>query len=175
MHAAGVFKAWPRVTIAFSHRIDIDENEEIIGERRFTPFFLTGYWYDGQSMSNQSAFWRRELFARIGYLDVELQAAMDYEYFLRAGLDGAVFLRIDAYWGALRRHAASKANTLWASRMGQEVRAIDLRHGKRFRLSRLLHAYALLRRFMGYLVHGDVVYVARGLVRRIGEIRRLIG
>lgn len=166
VHAAEVFTTRPQVTIAFSHRIDINEDEEIIGERRFTPFFLTGYWYDGQSLSNQAAFWRRDLFARIGYLEVELQTAMDYEYFLRAGLDGAVFLRVKAFWGALRRHPASKANTLWAARMGQEVRAIDLRHGKRFRLSKALHAYALVRRSMEYLAQGDAAYLARGLIRR---------
>lgn len=165
--AAQVFVEPPDVDVVFANRLDMDKEDNVISESRFTPFSIISYCYEGMPLSNQSAFWRRELFSSIGMIDVDLDVAMDYEFFLRAGLRGARFRHVRRYWGAIRRHEASKQNRLWAARMKLECDLIDRAYGRRTYLTLPLRTYSLMRRFLYYLVQGDWDYAVRGLKRRV--------
>ena len=163
---AEVFVAHPACDIVFANRLDVDKDDNVIGESRFTPFSDVGHWYDGMSLSNQSTFWRRHVFAQIGMIDASYHLAMDYEFFLRAARNHARFKHVRRYWGASRKHGSSKESTLFATRMGPECDRIDLMYGGKTRWATPLRAYALVRRGLYYLWQGDWDYVARGLRRR---------
>jgi glycosyltransferase involved in cell wall biosynthesis len=163
---AEIFVAHPACDVVFANRLDVDGADTVIGESRFTPFSVVGHWYDGMSLSNQSTFWRRDLFAKIGMIDVSYHLAMDYEFFLRAARQHARFKHVRRYWGASRKHGSSKESRLFATRMGPECDRIDRMYGGKTRWAMPLKAYALVRRCLYYLWQGDWDYVIRGLRRR---------
>ena len=166
--AAELFRTHPAVDVAFANRLDIDEQDEVTGESRFTPFSVVVHWYDGMSLSNQSAFWRRGLFARVGMIDPSYEVAMDYEFFLRAALKGARFKHARRYWGASRRHGCSKESTIFSTVLPPECHRIDRTYGRRTVWNIPLKAYSLVRRGLYYLSQGDWDYLAQGLTRRLG-------
>jgi len=162
---AEMFVAHPACDIMFANRLDVDEADNVIGESRFTPFSVVGHWYDGMALSNQSTFWRRDLFSKIGMIDASYHLAMDYEFFLRAARKHARFKHVRRYWGASRKHGSSKESTLFATQMRPEWDRIDSMYGKS-RWAVPLRTYALVRRGLHYLWQGDWDYAFRGLRRR---------
>ncbi len=136
---AEMFVAHPACDIMFANRLDVDD---------------------------QSTFWRRNLFAKIGMIDDSYHLAMDYEFFLRAARKHARFKHVRRYWGASRKHGSSKESTLFATRMAPECDRVDQMYGGKTRWALPLKMYALVRRCLYYLWQGDWDYVARGLRRR---------
>jgi len=168
--AADALRRSPDVDIVFGNRLDIDASDQVTGETRFTPFSVTGYWYDGMSLSTQSTFWRRSLFAKVGMIDPSYDLAMDYEFFLRAALQGARFKHVRRYWGASRRHDLSKeAMRLPAWRPEQD--RMDQTYGRKQRWNAPLRTYSRVRRALYYLWLGDWDFVADSLAR---EARRAL-
>lgn len=71
-------------------------------------------WHDGlyrqavPHVNGPSAFFRRELFEKVGGFDTSLHFCMDWDLWIRFKQTGARFLRIDRYLWAQRRWAGSK-------------------------------------------------------------------
>jgi len=63
----------------------------------------------GECVVNQpGSLWRRRLMQRSGVLDESLNYALDYEYWIRSALDGAIFLRLPEVLARFRLSTASK-------------------------------------------------------------------
>jgi len=168
LKVAQFFKQNPKIDIIYGNRFDIDENDNIIGESRFTKFSRIVYQYNGISLGTQSTFWRKELFSKIGYFDSNLQFAMDYEFFLRAAFKGTKFKYTPYYFGAMRRHKESKTEKfLYTPPHLEEKRKVDETYGRKFFLNLPLKIYSLLFRSFNYLLSGDIDYILRGVKRRI--------
>ena len=168
--AADALQRYPDVDVVFGNRLDIDGDDKITGETRFTPFSVIGYWYDGMSLSTQSTFWRRSLFSKVGMIDPSYDVAMDYEFFLRAALRGARFKHVRRYWGASRRHDLSKEATRLSAWWPEQDR-MDRTYGRKQRWNAPLRTYSRVRRALYYLWLGDWDFVADSLTR---EARRAI-
>jgi glycosyltransferase involved in cell wall biosynthesis len=154
--------------IIYGNRLDINEKDRIIGESRFTRFSVIVYWYDGMLLSNQSAFWKKSLFSKIGMLDTRFHAVMDYEFFLRAGLKKSRFKHVPYYFGAIRRHSASKTSTIFGTPVQKkECTIIDSMYGRKIWLNHPLRMYSLLQRGANYFLQGDWDYLFKGFKRRI--------
>lgn len=71
-------------------------------------------WHDGlfhhsvPHVNGPSAFFRRELFERVGRIDVGLKYCMDWDLWIRFAKAGAKFTRINQFLWAQRRWAGSK-------------------------------------------------------------------
>lgn len=165
--AAQVLNDYQAVDIVFGNSMLIDREDNKIRELRFVPFSVFTHVHEAMSISNQSAFWRRGLFSKIGMLDSQLQFIMDYEFFMRAGIQGGKFKHIRFFLGAFRLHGDSKTNTI-LSVARKEREFIDNRYGynKRKKLRFLLRTFSILRRSIYYLAQGDTDYVLRGLKKR---------
>lgn len=73
-------------------------------------------------VAQETVYWRREVYERLGPLDESLHYALDYDYWLRM-LDAGYELRLlPFYLGAFREHGASKSATQL------DVYRRDLRH-----------------------------------------------
>jgi glycosyltransferase involved in cell wall biosynthesis len=170
------FKKNPETDIVYGNRLDIDADDNIIGESRFTKFSLTVYQYDGISLGTQSAFWRKDLFSKIGYLDIDLHLTMDYEFFFRAAAKGAKFKLLPCYLAAMRRHKAAKTEMFLGTPPHQkELREINKRYGRKEWLNLPLKIYSLFFRIINYSLQGDIDYVFRGFKRRLKQKRILNG
>ena len=163
------FRQLPDADLVFGNIHFIDDDDEKCGELRFTPFRRSSLIYEGTMLSNQGAFWTRELFQRAGPLDSSLTFSMDYEFYLRASAHGKlVFTR--RFLGAFRLQRESKSATI--SGIGRSEHLTILRgigipepSSVVFRGRRLL---SLLRRMCHYAAQGDWTYVFQGLMNRWG-------
>ena len=142
--------------IVFGDRINIDQEDKIIGKFKFTPFSLISYWYCGMSLSNQSTFWRKELFSGIGMIDINLSFIMDYDFFLRAGIKKKKFEHVESFLGAFRIHQNSKTSTFDRKIVKNQHNLLDKRYGKKKHLKIPLKAYSAVRDSLFYLIKGDI-------------------
>lgn len=63
----------------------------------------------GECVVNQpGSFWRRRIMGKVGLLDESLVYALDYEYWIRLALSGAVFLRLPDVVAQFRLSSSSK-------------------------------------------------------------------
>jgi len=162
---AELFLKHSDVDIVFGNTILIDENDTVIGELRFTPFCLLTHFYEGMSITNQSSFWARDVFSRIGMLDTRFQFSMDYEFFLRAAKNNIKFRLFHTYLGAFRIHPTAKSSTVTHISENDHLN-INRLYKRRFVLSSLFRIMSLLRRCFYYIIQGDIDYLLGGIVRR---------
>jgi glycosyltransferase involved in cell wall biosynthesis len=59
----------------------------------------------------ETVYWRRDVWEKIGPLNIDFHFGMDYEYFQRILSVGYKFTRLPYFLGAFRRHADSKTST----------------------------------------------------------------
>jgi glycosyltransferase involved in cell wall biosynthesis len=136
------FRSRPDVGLIFGDLDTIDENGNTTGTRRSRPWnrrqLLDSYCYIPQP----ATFWRRELIALAGLLDVELFYAMDYDYWLRLSRYTTV-ARVDHVLAAIRIMDGTKTGTSPLNAMPEALR-VGRRHGARY-LSKFRMAYWLWR------------------------------
>jgi glycosyltransferase involved in cell wall biosynthesis len=162
---AELFLKHSDIDIVFGNIVFLDENENPIGEMRFTPFSILTHFYECISIANQSSFWKRSVFSRIGMFDTRFQFSMDYEFFLRAAKNNMQFKLFHTYFGAFRVHPSAKSSTV-IHMSESDHRNIDCIYKKRLVLSSPLKIMSLLRRCFYYVIQGDIDYLLGGLLRR---------
>lgn len=148
--------------VVFGDKFNINQEDKITRRFKFTSFCLISYWYCRMSLSNQSAFWRKELFSDIGMIDVNLSFIMDFDFFLRAGIKNKKFKHIESFLGAFRLHKNSKSSTFDRKIIKNEHRLIDKRYGKKEYLKIPLKTYSIIRDSFYYFIRGDfrsLIYV----------------
>lgn len=97
----------PEVDVVYGEGHHIDEHD------RYLETYPTEDW-DFERLKEHcflcqpAVFFRRSVVERFGPLDVQWHYALDYEYWLRLGKNGARFARIGAVLAATRLHAATK-------------------------------------------------------------------
>lgn len=164
---AELFRDNPDKDIIYGDRLDIDENDTIIRESKFIPFSLVVYQYDGMLLGPQSAFWKRDLFSKIGMFNIDLHYTMDYDFFLKAAKTGVKFKYVPYFFSAMRRHSNSKTEKFLGTPSHQkELDVIDKKYGRKKWLNFPLKIYSLLHRSISYFLQGDLDYVLNGLKRR---------
>jgi glycosyltransferase involved in cell wall biosynthesis len=101
------FERHPDVDVVYGNGNHIDEHDG------FLELYPTEDW-DFERLKEvcylcqPAVFFRRRLVERFGPLDVQWHYALDYEYWLRLGKNGARFARIGQVLAATRLHAATK-------------------------------------------------------------------
>ena len=63
-------------------------------------------------IAQETTYWRREVWERLGPLDGSYNFALDYEYWQRMLASGHRFRLLPAFLGGFRQHEASKTSTL---------------------------------------------------------------
>ncbi|MFT7237016.1 MAG: glycosyltransferase involved in cell wall biosynthesis [Cyclobacteriaceae bacterium] len=97
--------------VYFGDKENIDKEGKLIKRYYYPPFCSWGIKYTtNMNISNQSAFWRRDVLDAMGYLDESIQFAMDYEFFLRICIKGARFKKVNSTLGALRMYEENKSS-----------------------------------------------------------------
>jgi glycosyltransferase involved in cell wall biosynthesis len=115
---------------------------------------------EGMVLTNQAAFWSKNLHAKIGYLKEDLHYGFDYEWFLRILKQGTA-THTNQTWGCLRMHEATKTHNMQDS-FDLEYRNILL--GRELPiLEKRLYQF---RRFLLLLAEGEFSYIAKGIARR---------
>jgi glycosyltransferase involved in cell wall biosynthesis len=108
---AAAFEKHPEVDVIYGRIERINERGELIP----TPLLpkdkvvFSKQLIVGECVVNQpGSFWRRRIMEKVGMLDERLVYALDYEYWIRLALSGAVFLRLPDVVAQFRLSSSSK-------------------------------------------------------------------
>ena len=113
-------------------------------------------------LTNQSAFWRRDLHEKIGLLDESLNCAFDYEWFLRILQHGAQSIHINAVWGSLRMHCDTKTSNLKDIFENEFSRVLSGRKP----IWIVIKLYQI-RRLLLTALNGELTYIVKGIRNRV--------
>ena len=129
--AAAYFARHPEVDVIYGHRILIDEEDREIGRwvlPRHDPATLE--WVD--YVPQETVFWRKRAWDRVGGIDPTFQFALDWDLLARFQQAGCVLRRVPYFLGAFRVHAEQKTATAIHTTGAEEMRRIRVRfHGER--------------------------------------------
>ena len=150
----------PRADLIIGNMNLIDKEDRVLRDIKYVRPTYRSLLAEGMVLTNQAAFWRRQVHDEIGYLDEALDCGFDYEWFLRllAGKDAA---HVNATWGGLRLHEDTKTSNQ------REVFDVEYREILRGReVSSFAKRLFQIRRLFLMFNQGHIRYVSRGLVRR---------
>jgi GT2 family glycosyltransferase len=110
LHAvAKYFVEHPDVDVVYGHRIIIDETDRDIGRWVMPPHDNTALeWID--YVPQETLFWRKRAWDRVGGLDPTFQFALDWDLIARFQQAGMKLVRLPWFLGAFRVHAAQKTS-----------------------------------------------------------------
>ncbi len=155
-----------RYDVYFGNKKNISENGQVLHEFFYSPFFKYTLFYDDMNISNQSAFWKKTVFEKIGFLDEGLGFIMDYEFFVRMARNSMKFYYVDEFLGALRHHPEAKTSLeAWQKRKQKEIQNINEKYGIKKKL--VFKLISKLYRIFNLIKRGKFKYVATGIVRKI--------
>jgi glycosyltransferase involved in cell wall biosynthesis len=147
------FARHPDVEVIYGHRMVVDENSQEIG-RWFLPQHDPEVLRLNDFVPQETMFWRRRLWDRVGGIDASFKFAMDWDLLLRFQAAGARMVRVPYFLACFRVHAAQKTsaqiqsigqaeiNHLRERAQGRVIAPEEL--GKNSRLLRYLHRSALI-------------------------------
>ena len=120
------FAAHPEVDLVYGYRVLIDENGDDVGIWTMPPHSRDALrWVD--LVPQETAFWRRELWQRLGGLREDYEIVFDWDFFRRAEDSGARIARLPRFLGAQRQHSLQKTRTGQGRSLAEQV-ALRERH-----------------------------------------------
>jgi len=108
-HVARMFLRSPKTGVVYGNRLVIDEGGAVIG-RHIWPYFVTRYhWARGQPVAQESTFWRKDVYRRVGGIDRTKFFVLDYDLFYRMWT-ATRFRKTREYLGCIRVHDETKTS-----------------------------------------------------------------
>ena len=103
---ARFFAAHPEVDAIYSHRVFVDENN-MVTRYWILPPHHTWSMQRWDYIPQETCFWRRRIYEKVGGIDSTYQFALDYDLFVRFMEHGRLE-RVNRFLGAFREHPLSK-------------------------------------------------------------------
>lgn len=107
---AEVYNEYTNADVISGDKMHINEKGDELFPQRYAPYRIDTFANDKMAMCNQACFWKKSVFDQIGFLDVDIQFAMDYEYFIRMGVFGLKFKHIPEVLGKQRYYEGTKTS-----------------------------------------------------------------
>ncbi len=106
---ADYFARHPEVDVLYGHRIVVDETSREIA-RWFLPPHDDAVLRLNDFVPQETMFWRRRLWDKVGGLDASFKFAMDWDLLLRFSAAGARIVRVPYFLACFRVHPAQKTS-----------------------------------------------------------------
>jgi hypothetical protein len=140
------FATHPDIDVIYGHRIIIDESGREVGRwilPRHDPEAIRHFDYVPQ----ETLFWRRTLYDKVGGINPSFQFAMDWDLLLRFIRVSARFCRVPYFLACFRLHGKQKTHTL-LDVVGEREKALlmhrEYPEGRSLeRVQQLQHSYRL--------------------------------
>ena len=146
---AEYFDKHPEVDVIYSHRCFVDERNRVIGYWVLPPhssYLMKRFDYIPQ----ETTFWRRRIFDKVGNIDPTYRFAMDYDLFARFMIQGNM-KRVNDIYGAFRIHDTSKTQTQIQTIGMQEMDRVRTR----YKINIRKYDHAILKAFIAYVKLGS--------------------
>lgn len=167
------FKKYPDSDVVFGNMYLINEDDDILKDMRFIPFNLEHLLYYDWNLSNQTTFWKREMFYKTGYLK-NCGVLFDFDWFIRLGKTTKNFRFVRRFLGGYRLHPRSKFSLVKNDIRGplfieiMRENGIPVDEGRKWKKQyRMKKLRAFFRKFFWYILQGDIDYVFKGALRRL--------
>lgn len=129
-YVANYFARNPDIDVLYGHRIIIDETDREIG-RWVSTMPNNEILRHLDVVPQETLFWRRRIYDRIGGIDPSFRFALDWDLLLRFADAGARFVRVPYFLGCFRVHAAQKTSAQISSTGSREMDQLRRRvHGR---------------------------------------------
>lgn len=106
-YVADYFSRHPDVDVIYGHRIVVDEESREIA-RWFLPKHDAEVLRLNDFVPQETTFWRRRIWDRVGGIDASFKFAMDWDLLLRFQAAGAKIVRVPYFFACFRVHPAQK-------------------------------------------------------------------
>ena len=128
---ADYFGRHPDVEAIYSHRCTVDGHNKALWYW-ILPRHNDWYMSRWDLIPQETCFWRRRLFERVGNVDPDYRFAMDYDLFVRfmRAAPGRM-RRLDRFLGVFREHEAAKTSRLMETVGAEEIKRVWQRYGLR--------------------------------------------
>lgn len=148
---AEYFARHPEVDMVYGHRVIVNKTSEQVG-LWFTPRSTNALLPLVDLIPQETAFWRKRAYERVGGVDPTFRFAMDWDLFLRFYRSGTVMRRLPYFLGGFRVHEDSKTMSQSLSVGAEECERIRRRdHGEKN------YTYELQTKFSQAHLHGKVL------------------
>lgn len=97
-----------KIDLIYANAKIININNKLSGFCIALPFSLKEHMAGVFAIPQQSAFWKKEVFEKIGGFNTENHTCMDGEFFAKASQLGFKFAYFDEIWSSFRIHSNSK-------------------------------------------------------------------
>jgi glycosyltransferase involved in cell wall biosynthesis len=142
---ASFFHERPDIDIVYGHRIFIDYAGSEIG-RAILPAHSSQALRFAGYVPQETMFWRRRVWDRIGPMDTSFNYALDWDFLLRAQDAGFTFLRLRRFHACFRVHDEQKTTKIYE--LGRkEMQRLRLRN-----LGRVPSQQEIFRGMMPYML-----------------------
>jgi glycosyltransferase involved in cell wall biosynthesis len=148
----------PEVSLIIGDIFLIDDQDRKLRDIKYVKPTYKSVLAEGMVLTNQSAFWLRDIHNKIGFLNERYQYSFDYEWFLRL-LKYAKAKHVNKTWGAFRQHINSKT-FLFSSKFKEETTRVNYNYKPKF-LEKIFYKF---RRTILMLAMGHWRYVLRGII-----------
>jgi glycosyltransferase involved in cell wall biosynthesis len=148
--AVAAFQTHPEASVVYADATFIDENDRVIGNfpARQTSYRLLRQGY--VHIPQQAAFFRADLWRKVGPLDPSFYFAMDYDLWVRLAKEAPVVYLPGSVWASFRLHGDAK--TIAADdRCWPEMMRVHLRDGGSW--VSVIGAKYLLRKLVAPLIN----------------------
>ena len=143
-YVANFFGERPDIDIVYGHRVFIDSEGLEIGRAVLPANNEKALLYAGY-VPQETMFWRRRVWDKIGGMDTNLHYALDWDFMLRAQTTGFKFARAPRFLACFRVHEEQKTTKTYD--VGRkEMEALRLRY-----LGRIPPSSEIYRAMMPYL------------------------
>jgi glycosyltransferase involved in cell wall biosynthesis len=106
---ADYFSRHPEVDVVYGHRIVVDEASQEIA-RWFLPEHDDAVLRLNDFVPQETLFWRRRIWDKVGGLDTSFKFAMDWDLLLRFSAAGARIVRVPYFLACFRVHPTQKTS-----------------------------------------------------------------
>jgi glycosyltransferase involved in cell wall biosynthesis len=107
---AQYFQDHPEVDMVYSHRVIVDDDNQVTGHW-ILPQHSDWYMQRWDYIPQETCFWRRSIYEKVGGIDDTYRFALDFDLFVRYMHAGACIRRVDRFLGAFRVHEVSKTSS----------------------------------------------------------------
>lgn len=128
-YVARYFTDHPDVDVVYGHCVLLDADDRDVGIWVTPPHCADSLqWYD--FMPQETVFWRRRVWDRVGGLDESLTCAFDWDLFSRFHRSGARIVRLPRFLGVFRQHPAQRTRVQQEAALEEHAMLRERWHGR---------------------------------------------
>ncbi len=159
------FATHPEVDVLYGHRVVVDEHSREIG-RWFLPPHDPEILRLNDFVPQETLFWRRRLWDRVGGIDPSFQFALDWDLLLRFQAAGANIVRVPYFLASFRVHSAQKTSAQISSIGQREIDALRQRTFRRPVPPAEIESHSRLFRYLRHSARIELLWRTFGIRAR---------